>query len=117
MKIRADGKVTPCYTVRGTGMFGWCNVIDVIRYSSKTYLAQVTDFDGMTKTPGMEWGFCSYHCSIAPGTTVHTTQLKETMVRLENLCKEKFQYDDAQGDSKHRLLTFAEPPPSTKPDV
>ena len=119
MKIRADGKVTPCYTVKGTGMFGWCNVIDVIRYSSKTYLAQVTDFDGMTKTEGMEWGFCSYHCSIAARTTVHTTQLVETMVRLENLrlCKEQFQYDDAQGDSKHDVLAFVEPSSSTKPDV
>ena len=95
MKILVDGKVTPCYTGTGTGtgMFGWCNVIDVIRNSSKTYLAQVTDFDGMTKTPGMEWGFRSYHCSIAARTTVHTTQLVETMVRLENLrlCKEQFQ--------------------------
>ena len=96
VKILADGKVTPCYTVRGTGMFGWCNVIDVMKYSSKTYLAQVTDFDGMTKTEGMEWGFCSYHCSIAARTTMHTTKLVETMVRLENLhlCKEQFQYDD-----------------------
>ena len=119
MKVLADGKVTPCYTVRGPGMFGWCNVIDVIKYSSKTYLAQVTDFDGMTKTAGMEWGFCSYHCSIAARTTMHTTKLVETMVRLENLrlCKEQFQYDDAQGDSKHGLLGFVEPPSSTKPDV
>ena len=119
VKVLADGKVTPCYTVRGTGIFGWCNVRDAIKYSSKTYLVQVTDFDGMTKTEGMEWGFCSYHCSIAARTTMHTTKLVETMVRLENLhlCKEQFQYDDAQGDSKHGLLGFVEPPSSTKPDV